>query len=58
MEDGGIAFTPSQIPQGVKLYEQEQEEGWLLRTKGTDSDKGEVEAGFSVLDSLLPVDVE
>jgi glutathione synthase len=30
--------------------------GWLVRTKGTDSDEGGVAAGFSVLDSLLLVD--
>lgn len=41
-----------------KIYEQEQEEGWLLRTKGMDGDEGGVAAGFSVLDSLLLVSVE
>ena len=33
-----------------------EEAGWLLRTKGTDSDEGGIAAGFSVLDSLLLVD--
>ncbi len=41
-----------------KIYEQDQEEGWLLRAKSTDSDEGGVLAGFSVLDSLLLVDIE
>jgi glutathione synthetase len=30
--------------------------GWLVRTKGTDSNEGGVATGFSVLDSLLLVD--
>ncbi len=30
---------------GVKIYEQEQEEGWLLRTKGTDSDEEVLQLG-------------
>lgn len=34
----------------------EEEVGWLLRTKGRDSDEGGVAAGFSVLDSVLLVD--
>jgi len=33
-----------------------EEAGWLVRTKGTDSDEGGVATGFSVLDSLLLVD--
>ena len=33
-----------------------EEAGWLVRTKGTNSDEGGVAAGFSVLDSLLLVD--
>ena len=33
-----------------------EEAGWLVRTKGIDSDEGGVAAGFSVLDSLLLVD--
>lgn len=32
------------------------EAGWLLRTKGKDSDEGGVATGFSVLDSVLLVD--
>lgn len=44
--------------EGGKIYEQKQEEGWHLRTKGTDSEEGGVAAGFSVLDSLLLVDIE
>ncbi|GBE85446.1 Glutathione synthetase large chain [Sparassis crispa] len=37
---------------GVK----EKEVGWLLRTKGKDSNEGGVAAGFSVLDSVVLVD--
>ena len=33
-----------------------EEAGWLVRTKGKDSDEGGVATGFSVLDSLLLVD--
>jgi len=33
-----------------------EEAGWLVRTKGTNSDEGGVATGFSVLDSLLLVD--
>lgn len=33
-----------------------EEAGWLVRTKGKDSDEGGVAVGFSVLDSLLLVD--
>ncbi|EJF65914.1 glutathione synthase [Dichomitus squalens LYAD-421 SS1] len=35
---------------------EEQEVGWLLRTKGKDSNEGGVAVGFSVLDSLVLVD--
>ncbi len=38
-------------------YTQEEDERWLLRTKGPDSDEGGVAAGFSVLDFLLLIDV-
>ena len=34
---------------------QEQEAGWLVRTKGSDSDEGGVAVGFSVLDSVVLV---
>ena len=34
----------------------EKEGGWLVRTKGKESDEGGVAAGFSVLDSVLLVD--
>ncbi|KAH9922030.1 glutathione synthase [Amylocystis lapponica] len=34
----------------------EKEVGWLLRTKGKDSNEGGVAAGFSVLDSVILVD--
>jgi len=34
----------------------QKEIGWLVRTKGKDSNEGGVAAGFSVLDSLLLVD--
>ncbi|KAF9464200.1 hypothetical protein BDZ94DRAFT_1162615 [Collybia nuda] len=34
----------------------EKQVGWLVRTKGKDSDEGGVATGFSVLDSLLLVD--
>ena len=33
-----------------------EEAGWLVRTKGTNSDEGGIATGFSVLDSLLLVD--
>lgn len=36
---------------------QEKEVGWLVRTKGADSDEGGVATGFSVLDSLLLIDI-
>jgi glutathione synthase len=35
---------------------EEKTVGWLLRTKGRDSDEGGVAAGFSVLDSVVLVD--
>ncbi|KAF7341965.1 Glutathione synthetase [Mycena venus] len=35
---------------------EEKEVGWLVRTKGKDSNEGGVATGFSVLDSLLLVD--
>lgn len=35
---------------------QEDTAGWLLRTKGTESNEGGVATGFSVLDSVLLVD--
>lgn len=35
---------------------EEKEVGWLVRTKGKDSNEGGVAAGFSVLDSILLVD--
>ncbi|EMD39596.1 hypothetical protein CERSUDRAFT_63209 [Gelatoporia subvermispora B] len=34
----------------------EKEFGWLVRTKGKDSNEGGVAAGFSVLDSLILID--
>ena len=40
---------------GAKVVKHE-EAGWLVRTKGTNSDEGGIAAGFSVLDSLLLVD--
>lgn len=35
---------------------EEREAGWLVRTKGKDSNEGGVAAGFSVLDSIVLVD--
>ncbi len=35
---------------------QEEEVGWLIRTKGKDENEGGVAAGFSVLDSIVLVD--
>lgn len=35
---------------------EEREAGWLVRTKGEDSNEGGVAAGFSVLDSIILVD--
>ncbi|KAL1748336.1 glutathione synthase [Schizophyllum fasciatum] len=40
---------------GGGKVEEEREVGWLLRTKGKDSNEGGVAAGFSVLDSVLLV---
>ncbi|TFK48808.1 glutathione synthase [Heliocybe sulcata] len=39
-----------------KKVVKEVEAGWLVRTKGKDSDEGGVAAGFSVLDSIILVD--
>ena len=41
---------------GADLKVKEREVGWLVRTKGKDSNEGGVAAGFSVLDSLLLID--
>jgi hypothetical protein len=41
---------------GKEKEVQEKEAGWLLRTKGKESDEGGVAAGFSVLDSVVLVD--
>ncbi|KAF8993507.1 hypothetical protein BDQ17DRAFT_1368246 [Cyathus striatus] len=41
---------------GATKEVQEREVGWLVRTKGKDSNEGGVATGFSVLDSLLLVD--
>ncbi|KAG6827139.1 hypothetical protein H0H92_013057 [Tricholoma furcatifolium] len=46
---------------GWALFEKDREitqkqVGWLVRTKGKDSDEGGVATGFSVLDSILLVD--
>lgn len=35
---------------------EEREVGWLVRTKGKDSNEGGVAAGFSVLDSMVLID--
>ena len=47
---GWALFGPRSV--GVK----EKEVGWLVRTKGKDSNEGGVATGFSVLDSLVLVD--
>ena len=41
---------------GPENHIEEKQVGWLLRTKGKDSNEGGVAAGFSVLDSLVLVD--
>ncbi|KAF9522572.1 hypothetical protein CPB83DRAFT_776905 [Crepidotus variabilis] len=41
---------------GLNKNVKEREVGWLVRTKGKDSDEGGVATGFSVLDSVLLVD--
>ncbi|KAH9919289.1 glutathione synthase [Fomitopsis serialis] len=41
---------------GPDKWVKEKEVGWLVRTKGKDSNEGGVAAGFSVLDSVLLVD--
>ncbi len=41
---------------GGKNVLKEKEIGWLVRTKGKDSNEGGVATGFSVLDSLVLVD--
>lgn len=41
---------------GTESTIQEKEVGWLLRTKGKDSNEGGIAAGFSVLDSVVLYD--
>ncbi|KAG5352949.1 hypothetical protein C0989_011854 [Termitomyces sp. Mn162] len=41
---------------GAHVDIRQKEAGWLVRTKGKDSDEGGVATGFSVLDSVLLVD--
>ncbi|KAG6902416.1 hypothetical protein C0995_000342 [Termitomyces sp. Mi166 len=41
---------------GTHVDIRQKEVGWLVRTKGKDSDEGGVATGFSVLDSVLLVD--
>lgn len=41
---------------GTHVDIKQKEVGWLVRTKGKDSDEGGVATGFSVLDSVLLVD--
>ncbi|KAI0665204.1 glutathione synthase [Cubamyces menziesii] len=41
---------------GPNAVIEEKEVGWLLRTKGKESNEGGIAAGFSVLDSLVLVD--
>ncbi|KAG7443576.1 glutathione synthase [Guyanagaster necrorhizus] len=41
---------------GSKKVVEEKQVGWLVRTKGKDSDEGGVATGFSVLDSMFLVD--
>jgi glutathione synthase len=41
---------------GSDLEVKEKEVGWLVRTKGIDSNEGGVAAGFSVLDSIVLLD--
>ncbi|KAG6890584.1 hypothetical protein C0992_000402 [Termitomyces sp. T32_za158] len=41
---------------GTHMDIRQKEVGWLVRTKGKDSDEGGVATGFSVLDSVLLVD--
>lgn len=43
-------------PGGRTKKIQQEEGGWLVRTKGRESDEGGVAVGFSVLDSVLLVD--
>ena len=49
-------LVPSTKEQGNQGVDHLKEVGWLLRTKGKDSNEGGVAAGFSVLDSLVLVD--
>lgn len=53
---GWALFTHTQtsLPSSIKL--QEESGGYLLRTKGVESDEGGLATGFSVLDSALLVD--
>ncbi|KIJ59048.1 hypothetical protein HYDPIDRAFT_118873 [Hydnomerulius pinastri MD-312] len=39
-----------------KVVEEQGNVGWLMRTKGVESNEGGVAAGFSVLDSVVLVD--
>jgi glutathione synthase len=50
---GWILFEGDKQATDVK---QGEEVGWLVRTKGKESNEGGVAVGFSVLDSLILID--
>ncbi|PVF93063.1 glutathione synthase [Serendipita vermifera] len=51
-----FGYVKDKPDNNAKLKLQEGSGGYLLRTKGEDSDEGGVAAGFSVLDSIILVD--
>ncbi|KAF7974301.1 hypothetical protein HWV62_12452 [Athelia sp. TMB] len=53
---GWALFGGSDEKGGVKKEVEEREVGWLVRTKGKESNEGGVAAGFSVLDSLVLIE--
>ena len=53
---GWALFSGRQVESGIEMKEKEGEGGWLVRTKGKESNEGGVAVGFSVLDSVVLVD--
>jgi glutathione synthetase len=51
-----FGYVKDAADKDAKLKLQEGSGGYLLRTKGEDSDEGGVAAGFSVLDSIILID--
>ena len=53
---GWALFSGRKVESGIEMKEKEGEGGWLVRTKGKESNEGGVAVGFSVLDSVVLVD--